>query len=43
VCIRFYDESLQAGSQRQIAIGTPQFLVECVQKCDEQIQMLKGQ
>jgi hypothetical protein len=43
VCIRFCDESLQAASQRQVAIGTPQFLVECVQKCDEQIQMLKGQ
>ncbi|CAG7565303.1 unnamed protein product [Fusarium equiseti] len=37
------DEYIKAGNQWQAAIDTSGFLAECIQKCDEQIQILKEQ
>lgn len=39
--IQVCDEYIQAGNQAQVAIDTSRFLVECIHKCDEQIQILK--
>ncbi|KAH7174735.1 uncharacterized protein B0J16DRAFT_375528 [Fusarium flagelliforme] len=41
--IQVCDEYIQAGNQLQVAIDTSRFLVECIHKCDEQIQILKEQ